>query len=271
MRSTMTMLAALLSAAPLCAQQATPAPAPATPVTPAPAADATPIDPARLAAATSVVAKVFPVGTYKRLMGASMQQMMGTMTDLVGAMPLREVAALGGLEPDKAAELGEGTVAEVMAIYDPAYRERMRIGTTGVTDALSEVMTGFEPSVRTGLARAYARKFSAVQLAELDRFFLTPTGSFYAAESMGLYMDPELMKEMMAFVPEMFEQMPKLMAGVQAKTDALPKPRKIAELTPAERTRLAALLGVMESALRDPPLPTVAPPAEDADAEAPAT
>ena len=57
-------------------------------------------------------------------------------------------------------------------------------------------MDRIEPSYRAGLARAFATRFSAAELDELNRFFSTPVGARYAGESMLIYADPQVMAAM---------------------------------------------------------------------------
>ncbi len=213
---------------------------------------AAPIAPAQLDAATLVVAKVFPVGTYKRMMGETMDKIMGSMMDGMMDMPIADIARLGGLETEKVAEMDKSSIAEIMAIYDPHFRERTQIGMRAMMDSMTGVMNDMEPRFRAGLARAYARKFSAAQLADLSRFFDTPTGSVYAAESMLLYMDPEVMGEMQTMMPEIMKRMPDMMKAMKDATAHLPPARKSSELSKAEREKLARLMGVKEQDLRDP-------------------
>lgn len=212
----------------------------------------TPVEPARLKAARPVVDRLFPVGTYKRLMGGTMDKMMNSLMDGVLAMPMRDIAAIGGLDEERLAAMDKTSIAEIMAIYDPHYRERMQRGTRAMMDSMVGLMTEFEPRVRDGLTRAYARKFTAAQLDELAGFFATPTGSLYASESMAIFMDPEIMGEMQAWAPEMAKKIPDMAKEAEKATAALPRPRKIEELSPAERARLAKLLGVKPDELREP-------------------
>lgn len=212
-----------------------------------------PIAPAQLEAATVVVAKVFPDGTYKRMLGENLSKMMDGMLDGAAKLPMRSIAAMGNLDEDQIAALGDATLAEVMVIYDPHFRERLQIGTRAMMDSMTDMMTSMEPRVRSGLSRAYARRFTAQQLGELNAFFSTPTGGAYAAESMSLFMDPEVMTEMTAMMPELMTRMPEFIKAMETSTAGLPKPRKIDELSKADRTKLAKLLGVKEKDLRDPP------------------
>lgn len=225
-----------LPALPLFAQDAVPA---------QPAA----IDPARLAAARITVDHIFPTGTYARMMNTTMDKVMDSVMGGMGQMPLREFAAMGGLKPEELAKLGPATLQDIMAIYDPAYHERMTVTMHVMMKEMTGIMTQFEPAIRDGLAHAYAGKFTVEQLNDLNRFFATPSGALYASNAMVMYTDPEVMSKMQAFMPEMVKQMPAIMAKVGEATASLPKPRKFDDLKPAERARLASLLGVKEADL----------------------
>jgi hypothetical protein len=236
----------IASAVALCL---TPAAAFAESAPSAPAATPAPIDPIRLEAARLTVGHVFPSGTYARLMNGTMDGMMKSMFDGVGKIPMRDLAAIGGLSEAQLAKLGNGTLEEVTTIIDPAFHQRMDLSMRTMMREMGAVMSSFEPAMQDGLAQAYARRFTAAQLAELNRFFDTPTGSIYAAESMLLFMDPAVMSKMQTMMPELMKQMPALIGKVKDATAGLPAPRKPAELNPAERQRLARLLGITEAQL----------------------
>ncbi|MES2442642.1 MAG: hypothetical protein V4574_07405 [Pseudomonadota bacterium] len=227
-----------------------------TPPAPAPAASAP--DPARLAAARQVVAKLLPNGSYKKMMGQNFDAMIDTMTGSMNDMPIAEIARIGGLSEEQARELGDARIGEVMAIYDPAWRERLKRMQSAMMGAMGDMMGTFEPRIQEAMARAYARDFTLAQLADLNLFFATPSGARYAERSLQIFMDPEVIKEMGAMMPELMKQMPSLMEQVQAATADLPKPRKIDDLSDAERKRLAELLDVPVGELKEPdgaPLP----------------
>ncbi|MEZ5742906.1 MAG: DUF2059 domain-containing protein [Sphingomonadaceae bacterium] len=198
----------------------------------------------RLDAARQTVDHIFPLGTYARVMDKTMDAMMGPMMEGMADLPLRDLARMGGLSEEDLAEMGEGTMSEVMAILDPAYKERMDRSMRVMMSEMGGLMSRFEPAIREGLAEAYAKRFSPGQLAELNAFFATPTGSAYAADSMVIFMDPDVMSKMQAFVPEMMEEMPTLMAKVGEATKDIPPPRKYSELSDADREKLSKLLGV---------------------------
>ncbi|MCB2047052.1 MAG: DUF2059 domain-containing protein [Novosphingobium sp.] len=215
------------------------------------AEDTAPISPERLAAARQTVARVFPRGTYARLMERSMGAAMDNMMESVGVLPLRDLAAVTGASSEQLDRLGEGTLKEMLAIIDPAYEERMRVTMKVMGEQMSGLMAQFEPAFQDGLARAYARQFDTKQLADLNAFFATPTGSAYASESMMLFADPEVMGKMREIMPEMMKQMPKMIKAVTQATANLPKQRKPEDLSPAEREKLEALMGKPDAVTQD--------------------
>lgn len=206
-------------------------------------------DPARLAAARTTVDFIFPNGTYARVMDKTMDSIMGSMLQSTQQIPLRDLAAMSGKSDEELAALGNGTLKEVMAILDPAFEQRMSLAMRAMMGEMAKLMTQTEPAVRDGLASAYAKRYNATQLAELNTFFATPTGRAYAADSMVIFMDPDVMKKMQEFVPTMMKAMPAIVEKAKAATASLPEPRKPQDLSPPERTRLAKLLGIPEDEL----------------------
>lgn len=200
-----------------------------------------PVDPARLAAARQTVDYVFPAGTYARIMNATMDKIMDSVMDSVGKMPIKDLAGMSGVDTSK---LSSASLADIMAIYDPHYKERMTLTTQTMMGEMTTMMTEFEPEIRDGLAHAYAAKFDVKQLGELNTFFATPTGSEYAADSYMIMMSPEVMDKMQAFMPKMMKQMPAIVEKVKTATEDLPPPRKYADLSDAEKAELADLLGI---------------------------
>lgn len=177
------------------------------------------IDPARLAAAERVVAALVPPGTYMRMMRDQFPAMMdGMMTQMMG-MSAAELGAPG-------ADGSTAPVGKAIAEADPHFRERMAIMTKVMGEEFGAVFDKLEPRVRTGLSRAFARKFTTAQLNELDAFFTTPTGKAFAGEYLTTFMDPEVMQEMMAATPEIMKAMPAIMAKVEKATAHLPPPPK---------------------------------------------
>ena len=222
---------ALMSAAPAVAQ------APSVP------AAAAPIEPARLAAAKTIAAKLLPAGTYRTMMDGTLTQMMSGMTDQMMDLPLRDIMGMTGQSEADLKKLGPATLKQVMAIVDPAFQQRTKILMDTMMPAIVDLMETMEPQVRDGLAEAYARRFSVAQLGELNRFFETPTGAQYAGQSMLVYTDPAVMSRMQAMTPELMKAMPGIIEKVKAASATLPPARTKEDLTAAEKKQLAALLG----------------------------
>jgi hypothetical protein len=207
------------------------------------AAAPAPVDAARLAIATKVANRLLPDGIYKKLMSGTMDQMMSGMMGQMKEMPMASFAKMVGVSEEEVAALPEGTLGEMMAIMDPYFEERQKLTMSAVMQEMGGVMATMEPEMRAGMAEAYARRFNAQQLTELDAFFSTPTGSAYASEQMTLMMDPAIMNRMQAMLPKLMEAMPAIMAKAKAATAGLPEPKKPSDLTPAEQRKLQSFFG----------------------------
>lgn len=214
---------------------------------PAPTTTAAPVtDAARISAARQTVDYVFPTGTYARLMNGTLDKMMDSIMDSTMKMPLKQLAGISGVNAE---DLGSASLEEIMQIYDPAFKQRMQISTRTMMSEMIPLMTQVEPDVRAGLTQAYAGKYTAAQLGELNAFFATPTGKAYAADSYLIMMSPEVMAKMQGFAPKLMEQMPAIVEKVKAASAGLPEPRAYADLSKSEKARLAKLLGVSEAQL----------------------
>lgn len=224
--------------------------APAKPVVSAAPATA-PVDPARLAVSQRLVARLVPEGIYKKLFDTVFNGMMDQIFGEVGEMPVAEIAKLGGLSQEQAKALGDAKMREVMEIYDPAWRERQKRMMQAFAAGMGDVMVKLEPAIRSALSRAYAREFTVDELTDLDRYFATPTGAHYAAQSLIIAMGPEMTKAMTDMMPEMMSAMPVLMQRAREATADLPPVRKLDDLSPTERKKLADLLGVDPEKLED--------------------
>lgn len=208
------LAAALLALSAPAVAQTAPA---ATATAPAPA-----IDPVRLAAATRIVSQVWPLGTYRRMMDGMMDKVMESTIAGMTGMRLGDMAGAGGASPEARRKLGDETLGQTMAKADPAYRERMSITMKVMTDEIVGMMSDIEPQIQTALARAYANRFTQVQLDDLGRFFATPTGTVYARDAMLISSDPEMVQAMQSFVPALMRRMPAIMEKAKAATAHLP-------------------------------------------------
>lgn len=230
---TMAMLAALL-AAPALAQTT---PTPATPLPPATLFAVVPIpptDPVRLAAARPVIDRLFPKGSYARMMRTVFGPVMhDSMARSFAMKP-------GDLIPGLDAAIGKAganpadnqTLGQMAAKNDPYFQQRMSLTLDAVGDEMAKVMTELEPDMRDALAHAYARRFTVAQLGEMDRFFATPTGQAYAADSLTLMMSPDMTVATQGFLPRLVKEAPEMMARITAATKDLPPPGKAKLVAP---------------------------------------
>lgn len=194
--------------------------------------------------ALEVVGKVFPAGSYRKLMTGTLQQVMSGLSDQIGAMPIREFAKVAGVDQATLARLDKATLGEIMVILDPAYRDRMRLMIDGMLAELTNIMEAQEPAIRQGLAEAYTTRFTPIQLHQIAVFFATPTGNIYASEQMFLMTDPAVMTKIQAMMPMMMSAMPGILVKAAKTTEGLPQPKTYDQLTAAERNQLAKLLGI---------------------------
>ena len=223
------MAAAGLAMATTAAAQTTPA-ATATGVRTQPAPvlfPIAPVDPVRLAAARPVIDRVWPLGTYARVMHVAMDQLvLGTMARVFAMKPDELAAAVGA--PAGLAPVGTETIGQLAAKDDPYFRQRLDITMRVTTDEVVRLMTEVEPGIRDALAHSYARRFTVAELAELNRFFATPTGTAYAQDATTLMMSPDMMAAMQASIPRMIQDMPALAARIADATKGLPPvPKKV--------------------------------------------
>jgi hypothetical protein len=183
-------------------------------------------DPARLAAAKPVVERLWPIGTYRRMMDGTMSKLMDSVMESMIGMKASDI--VGSVDPSgKATEaLGNNSMAEVAMKADPNFRERTRIMMDTMTSGMIPIMEKIEPQVRENLTKIYARRFSAAQLADMSAFFGTPSGKAYAEQSMLVFMDPEMIQGMQAFVPELMKSMPGILKKAEEATKHLPPPPK---------------------------------------------
>jgi hypothetical protein len=171
----------------------------------------------RLALSRTAVQSLFPDGTYARMMGG----MMHGIADRVMGMTAADL----GAKPDKGKAADTMTLKEKLAKDDPAFDERMRIMEQVIGEEFARMAAIVEPRMRDGLARSMARRFDEKQLADLNAFLATDSGKAFGAQSMAMYVDPDVMRAMIGSFPEMMKAMPDAMKRVEAATAHLPKPK----------------------------------------------
>ena len=212
---------------------------------------------ARLPRAEALVGTMMPEGFYGTMMSDMMDKMMRPMMSMF-TQPKFVLAGRLEIDQERIDALDEERRAELAGLLDPGYAERADAIITVMTDKMGGAFSVMEKPMREGLSKAYAVRFDENQLADIAAFFATPTGEIYAREQMALFADPQVMQSSMRALPAMmgsFGDMETAMTEAMAK---LPAARSYADLTEAERARMAELLGVDAAALEDvvkPPKP----------------
>lgn len=209
---------------------------------------------ARLPQAQSVAGTLIPEGVYGTMMSQLVDSFTGpifALADVGGGMDGEDLAKYTGLEKEQTDALSQEERNELTEIFDPVYETRASATIDMVSGMLNQVFLALEPGMREGLARAYAGRFSASELAELEAFFATPTGAKYAAESLPAYTDPQVISGLMQSMPALMTQLPAMVEQLEAAEDGLPEPRRYDDLTPSEQRRASALLGVDQMTLRE--------------------
>ena len=205
---------------------------------------------ARLPAATAIVATMMPEGFYGELMRDMMEKTMRPMMAMFSE-PDFLLASRLTLDEAAIAELGDAEKKELLTMLDPAWDQRADTMVNAIVANMGGAYAAVEPPVRAGLAKAYAVRFDEAQLADISSFFATPTGGEFARQSMALFADPQVMGATMEAMPEMIGSFTEMETSMEAALESLPAERDYADLSAAQRARMADLLGVEPDALGD--------------------
>lgn len=211
--------------------------------------DDTPIAPALLAKSQRVAEAIVPAGSYRKIMAGTFQQIIEPMMAGMDDIPLSTIAGFAGVNEEDI-KLEEGaTLSDLMIIIDPYYKQRNRAMMTRITDILIDMSDDMEPPIRTGLARAYARRFSADELEAAAQFYETEPGAKIAGESLAIFASPEVMSASMEMMPKFMERLMGVIGEIAEGSGDLPPRRSFDELSEEERGRMAELMGVDRESL----------------------
>ena len=201
---------------------------------PPPKTTATAPDPERLKLAARVSAVLWPNGTYVRIfqgMTGGQDGLFDMVLDLrpgeiMGAM-FEGAAAGPEAKPGKDAppRKPSPTLRESIVADDPHFEERMRISMKVAEEEMTRLAGPIEPKLREGLAKSIARRFTTEQLVPLATFFETDAGKAYAAQSLSLFFDKDVILAMISSVPAVAKEVPGIMEKVEKATAHLPKPK----------------------------------------------
>ncbi|MEP0392920.1 MAG: DUF2059 domain-containing protein [Erythrobacter sp.] len=210
-----------------------------------------PEEEARLGEAMIVVTKLFPEGTYSRMMEETMAPMLEEMIGGLGGSPALALRGLTGVDSLTLGAIDDDKLKAAVALLDPAAAERNAAMGAKLFELMSEVVVEIEPAYRAGLARAYAVRFSQEELADLSAYFDTAVGKKYAAESFVIFADPQVMSAMNELMPAIMQRMPSMFELMGSIGAEFPEGRSFSALDAQERAKLASLLGISEEELAE--------------------
>lgn len=210
-----------------------------------------PIEPARLTLAQKTMSALVPAGSLEKMIDNLYGKMFKTIMGEFGGQSDLMLSIKTGVESDKIATLDEATKAKVADLFDPHRKEREDQITKVIKPLISEVLSDMEPPMREGLAKAYARKFTAAQLTDLNGFLATPTGALYANEWMALQADPEVMVSVIKAVPPLITKFMDRGPQIEKDMKDLPKEKQLSDFNDKDLAKLAKLMKVSVKELKE--------------------
>jgi hypothetical protein len=202
----------------------------------------TPEQEARLPQAQRIIARMIPDGTMAEMMGTMFDKMLGPMLAAAEAPAMDAVTKGTGIAA-AGLDLTPERAAEIAVLFDPAYAERHEREKALFPALMRDMMSAMEPMMRKAMSELYAIHFSATELDGIEAFFQSDIGTSYARKSFSLASDPRVMGATMQAMPELmflFSEMERKM--VEASAD-LPPRRSFADLSAAEKKRVADAMG----------------------------
>ena len=197
---------------------------------------------ARLPQAQRIIARMIPEGTLSEMMGSMFDKMLGPLMQMGGTAATSTVTEATGvsaldldLEPEQ--------VEELAGLFDPAWAVRQEREMAMFPDMMAQMMDAMEPGMRKAMAELYAINFNPTELNEIEAFFLTETGTSYARKSFTMSSDPRVISATMEAMPAMMETIGALEQTFAEATADLPSKRGFADLTAAEKAKVAELTG----------------------------
>lgn len=182
-------------------------------------------EPARLALARTAMDGFMPAGSYGRMFNVLTDNMMRDLYGRLMGMTGTELSNAVGL-PIASGAKAELTLLQQASKNDPMFDARIKAYVAAFKIEMGTSMGIVEPRLREGMARAMARRFSAAQLADLNRFFATDTGRAFGQDMMLLWIDGDVFRGMFASVPELMRAMPQSAKRFEAIDKQYPWPKK---------------------------------------------
>jgi len=209
----------------------------------------TPEQEALLPLATEMAGHIMPGGSFRTAMDESLEPMMSMIAGDAESTPRSRLAALTGVVAADLDALSDEDAQEALDIFDPQYAARSARTNAALTGMIGKLLEAVEPAYREGLARALTRRFDEAEMRELLAFFATPLGAKFASQSFLTHYDPQVMGVMEAMGPAAVKLLPDMTEEFAAIGAEFGEGRDFSELSAAERTRAARLIGKSEREL----------------------
>lgn len=210
-----------------------------------------PIEPGRLTLAQKTMSALIPAGSLEKMIDNLYGKMFKTIMGEFGGQSDLMLSIQTGVESDQIAKLDEATKGKVADMFDPHRKEREDQITKVIKPLISEVLGDMEPPMREGMSKAYARRFTAAQLTDLNGFLATPTGTLYANEWMALQADPEVMVAVVKAVPPLITKFIDRAPELEKDFKDLPKEKQLSDFDDKELAKLAKLMKVDVKVLKE--------------------
>ncbi len=210
-----------------------------------------PVAPAQLALAQQTTAALVPPGSLEKMIDNLYGKLFKGILGEMGGMSDLMLSIKTGVESEKIAALDEASKTAAADLLDPYRQQREDQVMKVVKPLISEALRDMEAPMRSGMAQAYARKFTAAQLTDMNGFFATPAGQAYTSEWMALQADPQVMLAMIKAVPPLVTKFMDRAPAIEKDMKELPKEKQLSDLSEAELTRLAKLMKVDVKVLKE--------------------
>ncbi len=203
-----------------------------------------PVAPAQLALAQQTTAALVQPGGLEKMIDNLYGKLLKGILGELGGMSDLMLSIKTGVESEKIALLDEASKTAAADLLDPYRQQREDQVIKVIKPLISEALRDLEAPMRSGMAQAYARKFSAPQLTAMNGFFATPAGQAYTSEWMALQADPQVMLALIKAVPPMVTKFIDRAPTIEKDMKELPKEKQLSDLSEAELTKLAKLMKV---------------------------
>jgi len=201
------------------------------------------LDPAKAQLARSVAAKLLPPGTTREVFRQPLNLKVADLVHGYLMMPVERFVKEHGAELPEEGVNGPPMVrVQLLQILDPASQTRLRVIGPVIQEMAADAAAAKEPQLREALALAYGQRLSVSELQALDRFLATPEGAAFARTSASLENDLFVFAARQSMDRAVADAAPAMIDRLSKATASLPKIRDTADLSEAERQRVAQLL-----------------------------